>query len=47
MRDVGELRFPPEMLTAKRPGDGISPMRFWDLLGTAANFDYDSDDKIN
>lgn len=37
----------PEMLTAKRPGDGLSPLRFWDLLGTPANSDYDLDEKID
>lgn len=35
-----------DMLTAKRPGDGLSPMQFWDVLGSPANRDYDPDDKI-
>lgn len=31
----GEV-FNPENLGAKRPGDGISPMQYWDKLGTAS-----------
>lgn len=30
----------------KRPGDGISPMRIWELLGTTATRDYAPDDLI-
>jgi N-acetylneuraminate synthase len=33
-------------LAAKRPGIGISPMRYWDFLGRAAERDYDTDDLI-
>lgn len=33
-------------LTAKRPGTGISPMMYWDLLGKPANRDYASDEVI-
>jgi N-acetylneuraminate synthase len=41
----GEV-FTPDMLTAKRPGHGISPMDSWSLLGRQARRDYDSDDLI-
>jgi N-acetylneuraminate synthase len=35
-----------EMLTAKRPGAGRTPMSFWDLLGTPATRPYESDEEI-
>ena len=35
-----------ENLAVKRPGDGISPMRWNELLGQTANRDYEPDDKI-
>jgi N-acetylneuraminate synthase len=35
-----------EDLTAKRPGDGISPMRIWEFVGKTAEHDYDSDELI-
>lgn len=40
-RDIraGEL-FTEENLTCKRPGSGISPMRYWEYLGTPAARDY-------
>lgn len=34
-------------LTAKRPADGLSPMRVWDLIGRAAERDYDQDEAID
>ncbi len=34
-------------LMVKRPGDGVSPMQYWDFLGKSANKDYASDEKIN
>ena len=34
-------------LTCKRPGNGISPLRFWDFLGTAANRDYQPDEMLS
>jgi N,N'-diacetyllegionaminate synthase len=33
-------------LTTKRPGTGISPMKWYDLLGTVAQKDYDVDELI-
>jgi N-acetylneuraminate synthase len=33
-------------LTSKRPGTGLSPMRFWDLLGTQANKLFSEDEVI-
>ena len=33
-------------LTAKRPLGGISPMNYWDVLGSTAIKDYDEDDRI-
>lgn len=41
----GEL-FTPENLTVKRPGGGVSPFRYWELLGNAAARDYAEDDLI-
>lgn len=38
--------FTPDNLTTKRPGDGISPMRWFDIIGQAADKDYQKDDKI-
>lgn len=42
---AGEV-FAADMLAAKRPGDGVSPMRFWDVLGRTAERDYDCDEAI-
>jgi N-acetylneuraminate synthase len=42
---VGEP-FTPQNLTAKRPGTGLSPLRFWDLLGKPADRDYAPDQPI-
>lgn len=33
-------------VTTKRPGSGVSPMSFWDSLGTAATKDYRADDLL-
>lgn len=38
--------FTEENLTVKRPGDGISPMRWNDVIGKSADRDYDEDDLI-
>ncbi len=37
----------PEKLTAKRPGTGISPMRWYDVIGRPANRDYAADETID
>jgi sialic acid synthase SpsE len=34
-------------LTSKRPGDGLSPMRYWDLLGQVARRDHEDDEVIH
>lgn len=38
--------FTTENLTVKRPGNGVSPMQYWDRLGQLAARDYDEDDLI-
>lgn len=37
----------PDMMTAKRPADGLSPMRQWRLIGTTAQRDYAPDDALD
>lgn len=46
-RDIqaGEL-FTKENLTTRRPGDGISPMRWYDLIGKTAARSFNEDEKI-
>lgn len=41
----GEI-FTAENLTTKRPGDGISPMKWYDVLGCCAKRDFAEDEKI-
>ena len=41
----GEV-FTEENITTKRPGNGISPMRWEEILGIAANQDYEEDEII-
>lgn len=41
----GEL-FCEENLVVKRPGDGLSPMNYWDLIGKKANKDYETEEAI-
>jgi N,N'-diacetyllegionaminate synthase len=41
----GEL-FSTENITAKRPGTGISPMRWDEVLGQVAQKDYEKDELI-
>ncbi|MCM1266539.1 MAG: N-acetylneuraminate synthase [Bacteroidales bacterium] len=41
----GEM-FTEENLTTKRPGSGISPMRWNEVIGTAADRDYEEDELI-
>ncbi|MCG3175898.1 MAG: N,N'-diacetyllegionaminic acid synthase [Candidatus Omnitrophica bacterium] len=36
----------PQDLAAKRPSSGVSPFRYWDLLGRKADRDYRADDRI-
>lgn len=36
----------PDNITTKRPGTGISPMRWYEVLGTAAKRDFDVDELI-
>ena len=38
--------FTEENVTAKRPGDGLSPMRYWDVLGRPAPQSYRPDEQI-
>ena len=46
-RPVGEgERFSADNLTVKRPGGGISPMRYWEWLGKTAERDYQADDQV-
>jgi len=39
--------FTADNLAAKRPGTGIDPMRFWDLLGREASRNYAADEAIS
>ena len=41
----GEL-LTEDKLTVKRPGNGLSPIHFWDLIGTSANQNYEKDSLI-
>ena len=38
--------FTESNITLKRPGNGISPMHWYDVLGTTAEFDFEADDLI-
>ena len=38
--------FTEDNLAAKRPGSGISPMRWFDVIGTTAGRDYEADEMI-
>jgi N-acetylneuraminate synthase len=38
--------FSPENLSIKRPGNGLSPMYYWDLLGERSDKDYSEDELI-
>ncbi|MCR4955793.1 MAG: N-acetylneuraminate synthase [Lachnospiraceae bacterium] len=38
--------FTPENITVKRPGNGISPMHYYDIIGTVADRDYEEDQTI-
>lgn len=39
--------FTVDNLTTKRPGNGISPMKWYDILGQKANRDYEEDEAID
>jgi len=39
-------KFSIDNLTSKRPGSGISPMLYWQMLGKEATFDFDEGDLI-
>ncbi len=39
-------RLLPEHITSKRPGTGMSPMMYWEMLGKEARNDYDEDTVI-
>ena len=45
IRAAGEV-FTEDNLTTKRPGDGISPMRWHEVLGQTAKRDFAEDEKI-
>ncbi len=36
----------PENLTCKRPGNGLSPLRYWEMLGKKADKDYHQDEMV-
>ena len=38
--------FSEDNLTTKRPGNGISPMKWNEIIGTVANRDYEEDELI-
>lgn len=38
--------FTQDNLAVKRPGDGLSPIRYWEWLGKIADRDYQRDDKV-
>ena len=42
---AGEV-FTADNLTTKRPGDGVSPMRWYEVLGQTAKRDFAEDEKI-
>lgn len=42
----GEI-FTRSNLTSKRPGTGMSPIRYWDLIGRQAELSYNTDDQIS
>lgn len=39
--------FSTDNLTSKRPGNGLSPMNYWEFLGSKSNKNYSEDDLIN
>lgn len=43
---AGQL-FSAENLTAKRPGNGVSPFEYWNYLGQPASRNYEADERID
>lgn len=41
----GEI-FTEKNLTVKRPGDGMSPLLYWSMIGEVASRDYEADERI-
>jgi len=39
--------FSENNIAIKRPGDGTSPMRYWELIGNPATRNYKLDDRID
>lgn len=39
-------RFSEQNLTVKRPGNGVSPMEYWEFIGTVAEKDYEMDEVV-
>lgn len=39
-------RFSEQNLTVKRPGNGVSPMDYWEFIGTVAEKDYEVDEVV-
>lgn len=42
---AGEI-WSPDTLQCKRPGDGVSPLEYWNLIGQPANRDYAPDELV-
>ena len=42
----GQARFTEENISVKRPGTGISAMKWKEILGTRSSRDYNSDELI-
>jgi len=40
-------KFSEDNITFKRPGTGISPMEYWDMIGKKAQFDIEKDRLIS
>ena len=40
------MLFTHDNIMTKRPGSGINPMSYWDVIGTEAQKNYDADDLI-
>ena len=35
------------IVTVKRPGSGLSPVEYWDMIGTPPSRDFDEDEPIS